>query len=358
MIQPMQKSNLAAILALFLTSFPVLLISACAPQTSIHELRGQAWGTTYRIKIVAPDDRFDEEEVSAALRRILVEVDDRLSNWNPNSEVSRFNANRHTEAVKLSSQFNDLMQVADRVHRSSDGFFDLTLAPVIEIWGFGRSGREEGAEPSQPDDTAIAEAMALVGQRSVLDHDYERSQLRKRNPASSVFLSALAKGAGIDAINDALAGLGFDNYLIEVGGDLIAIGEGPNGASWQIGIEQPRISAGQSSEIIGLTNLAMATSGDYRNYFEKDGVRFSHILDPQTGRPITHTTASVTVLSKDAALADAWATALLAAGQERGLAIAERENIAALFISRSPTTDKGEFESVTSAAFERLRTKP
>ncbi|MEM1196477.1 MAG: FAD:protein FMN transferase [Pseudomonadota bacterium] len=350
----MQKANLAAILTLFLT----LLLSACAPQPMVHELRGQAWGTTYRIKIVADEDRFDEEQVRAALRRTLVDIDDRLSNWNPKSEVSRFNANTNPEPVKLSPPFNDLMQVADRVHRSSDGFFDLTLAPVIEIWGFGSSGREDGAAPTPPDDAAIAAAMTLVGQRSVLDYDHARSQLQKRKSDATVFLSALAKGAGIDAIKDALAGLGLDNCLIEVGGDLIAIGEGPSGAGWQIGIEQPRMGAPQSGEIIGLSNLAMATSGDYRNYFEEDGVRFSHIIDPQTGRPITHKTASVTVLSEDAALADAWATALLAAGEERGLKIAERENIAALFISRSQTNDRAEFESANSSAFERVRNKP
>ncbi|MEM1052733.1 MAG: FAD:protein FMN transferase [Pseudomonadota bacterium] len=350
----MQKAHLALFLALIVS----FLSAGCSPQESIHELRGEAWGTSYQIKIVATDDDFDEAEIRAVVARTLVDVDDQLSNWNSVSEVSRFNAEMSGDPVNLSSEFNDLMQVAGRVHAASEGYFDLTLAPVIELWGFGSTSGEELQDRTAPADAAIAAAMATIGQDTVLAHDFENAQLRKLNPAASVFLSALAKGAGIDALDEALAGLGLANYLVEVGGDLIAIGPGPRGKGWQIGIEQPTIGTRQASEILGLTDIAMATSGDYRNYFEANGVRFSHIIDPRTGRPITHKAASVTVLSDKAVLADAWATALLAAGEQRGLEIAERENIAALFISRSDTNGSPEFESVSSSEFERVRGKP
>ena len=312
----MQKVHLWALFALLSARFS----AACAPSPSVHELSGEAWGTTYRVKIVARDEAFDEAATTKALRDTLVRVDDHLSNWNPASEVSRFNAQGSTEPVAVSPEFASVLAASDQVHQQSEGFFDVTLAPVIELWGFGS---------------------------------------RKADPGASVILSALAKGAGIDAIDAVIRDLGHTNYLIEVGGDLIAKGPGPNGApggqGWRIAIEQPVSGARQMGEVIALNDIAMATSGDYRNYFEEAGVRYSHIIDPQTGKPITHRTASVTVLSDKAVLADAWATALLAAGEERGMAIAEREGIAALFISRQAPNDSGEFASAASPAFEALR---
>lgn len=347
----MQKLHLTALLGIVLAVF----CAGCAPQNSVHELRGQAWGTTYQIKIVAGEDDFDEAAVRSALSQTLTAVDTQLSNWNDRSEVSRFNALSSGIAAELSPQFNDLMRIANRVHTDSDGYFDITLAPVIELWGFGSSNGEGPQNRSAPSDEAIAAAMKTVGQKTVLEHDFEGSQLQKLDPNATVFLSALAKGAGIDAIHESLTELGYDNFLIEVGGDLIAIGNGPGGKGWQIGIEQPRVSSGQPGRVLSLSNMAMATSGDYRNYFEQAGQRFSHIIDPRSGRPISHKTASVTVLSERAVLADAWATALLAAGEERGLAIAEREDIAALFIVRSGSNAEPEFRTVRSSGFDRLR---
>lgn len=349
----MQKAQLNAIWALLFS----LIAVSCAPSLSTHELSGEAWGTTYRIKIVAEDEAFDQEAVTQAVRETLTRVDDHVSNWNPASEVSRFNALASVDPVEISSGFNLVMMVAGDVHRQSDGFLDLTLAPVIELWSFGSGGPEPGAQPAPPSDAAIEAAMARVGQESVIAHDPAAKTLIKRDPEATVFLSALAKGAGIDTLGVVLGELGHSNYLIEVGGDLIAVGAGPSGAGWRIAIEQPTAGRREAGEVVALQGLAMATSGDYRNYFEEDGVRYSHIIDPQTGRPITHRTASVTVLAETAVEADAWATALLAAGQERGMAIAEREGIAALFIARADSTSTLEFESVASSAFETLRSQ-
>lgn len=335
-----------------------LLCVACAPSPTIHEMTGQAWGTTYHIKIVSEDGEFDENAAKAKLQRTLDEVDKTLSNWNPDSEVSRFNALMAQDTFTLSPQLNTVIQASQRVHKQSEGHFDLTLAPVIELWGFGSSGTDKTTTPNPPTDAAIAKAMENVGQDSVLEHNAAAFSLSKIKPQANVFLSALAKGAGIDAINAALRELGHDNYLIEVGGDLIAIGSGPAGQGWRIAIEQPSIGIRELGTVVALKDKAMATSGDYRNYFEKDGTRFSHIIDPKTGRPITHRTASVTVLCDKAMLADAWATALLVAGEETGMAIAERENIPALFISRSERNDASEFESAASTAFERLQLEP
>ncbi|MEM6585927.1 MAG: FAD:protein FMN transferase [Pseudomonadota bacterium] len=347
----MQKVHLWALFALL----SALFTAACAPSPSVHELSGEAWGTTYRVKIVASEEAFDEAATTKALRDTLVRVDNHLSNWNPASEVSRFNAQGSTEPVAVSPAFASVLAASDQVHRQSEGFFDVTLAPVIELWGFGSGKPGPDTLAKQPGEVAIREALARVGQTKVIAFDPAAPSLRKADPGVSVFLSALAKGAGIDAIDTAIRDLGHTNYLIEVGGDLIAKGPGPSGQGWRIAIEQPVSGARQMGEVIALNGIAMATSGDYRNYFEEGGVRYSHIIDPQTGKPITHRTASVTVLSDKAVLADAWATALLAAGEERGRAIAAREGIAALFISRQAPNDSGEFASAASPAFEALR---
>ncbi|MEM7702363.1 MAG: FAD:protein FMN transferase [Pseudomonadota bacterium] len=349
----MQKTQLRAIWALLLS----LIVVSCAPSPSTHELSGEAWGTTYRIKIVAQDKTFDEDAVAQAVRETLTRLDDEVSNWNPDSEVSRFNALESTDPVALSLGFNLVMSVAGEVHRQSDGFLDLTLAPVIELWNFGSGGPQREGQPIAPSDAAIEEAMGRIGQESVIAHDAEARTLAKIDPEATVFLSALAKGAGIDTLSEALSNLGHANYMIEVGGDLIAVGAGPSGKGWRIAIEQPTAGRREAGEVVALQGLAMATSGDYRNYFEEDGVRYSHILDPQTGRPITHRTASVTVLAETAVEADAWATALLAAGEGRGMVIAEREGIAALFIARAGSTSDPEFESAASSSFETLRSQ-
>lgn len=346
----MQKTHLPLGLALLC----LLFCLGCSPTAKpVNELSGEAWGTTYQIKIIADDTRFDAQGVSQALQATLREVDLQLSNWNPDSEVSRFNQAATDEVFKLSPVMNSVIDVANQVHTKSDGFLDISLTPVIELWGFGATRRRDAAQPEPPSDDEVAAAMALVGQSTVLEHDASERTLRKAGAGATVFLSALAKGAGIDAIDAKLRELGFDNYLIEVGGDLIASGAGPSGEGWRIAIEQPVSRGRAAGEVVALAGQAMATSGDYRNYFERGGVRYSHIINPLTGRPVAHRTASVTVLSDKAVYADAWATALLAAGVTRGLEIAERENIAALFISRVDNTLGAEFESVRSSQFER-----
>ena len=349
----MQKIHFSAVTALL--SF--LFCLGCASAPAVHELSGEAWGTTYSIKIVASDDDFDADKVSGALKNTLREVDESLSNWNPDSEISRFNQHASVTPFAISAIMNAVIGAAGEVHEKSEGYFDLTLGPIIELWGFGAGTAQNEDQADPPSDAEIEAAMTNVGQSSFLIHRPAKSEISLKNPDVTIFLSALAKGAGIDEIAKTLGELGYDNYLIEVGGDLIAIGSGPAGQGWRIAVEQPRRGVRVAGETLTLQGQAMATSGDYRNYFEKDGVRYSHIIDPRSGRPISHGTASVTVLSDKAVFADAWATALLAAGVERGLRIADREGIAALFISRSDNKGPKAFMITKSSAFERLMAK-
>ncbi|MEO0975478.1 MAG: FAD:protein FMN transferase, partial [Pseudomonadota bacterium] len=178
--------------------------------------------------------------------------------------------------------------------------------------------------------------------------------LRKARAGVSIQLAALAKGYGVDAVAEALADLGWTDFMVEIGGDLRAEGRNARGEAWRIGIERPMAHARTVQEVIALSGQGMATSGDYRNYFEADGTRYAHVLDAKTGRPVDHGTVSVTVLAEDAVHADAWATALLALGVDRGLEIAERWHLAAMFISRGEQ-DAERFDIVVSERFAQVR---
>ncbi|MEO0425225.1 MAG: FAD:protein FMN transferase [Pseudomonadota bacterium] len=334
------------------------LVAACdaslvggAPH--VVEVAGETMGTYYSVALVAGRG---EAPSASALRELveqsLLPITTQLSNWSEDSEVSRFNAHSHTDPVAISDELSEVMQVASVVHERSLGAFDVTVAPLIELWGFGADGQDARAVPPE---SAIAEALEAVGQARGLELGQDPATLRKRRPETSVQLAALAKGYGIDKVARALRERGWRDFMVEIGGDLYTSGTNREGTAWRIGVERP--VAGQRSvhQIIDVSDVGLATSGDYRNYFERDGVRYSHIIDATTGRPVTHTTASVTVIAESAILADAWATALLALGQERGMPVAERWGLAALFVSREGTAEQPNFVTQASERFAELQ---
>lgn len=302
-------------------------------------------GTSYTI-VGVNSAGADEAELKAAIASTLDDVDQKMSNWNAASEVSAINAHSENTPLALSPDMRTLISAAHDVHQASEGQFDITLGPLIDLWGFG------AVKPTStlPTETEIANAMTAVSQKNMLR--LENSMLHKGHPKAAMYLSAIGKGFGVDRIGDTLARFGFTNYMIEVGGDIITSGQNAQGQPWQIAIETPDALTRSVYRVIGVADLGMATSGDYRNYFEKDGVRYSHIIDRDTGRPVTHNTASVTVLAENAMLADAWATALLALGQERGLQVAEKNKIAALFIERFDNSDHVSFNATPSSEFD------
>ncbi|MEM9880003.1 MAG: FAD:protein FMN transferase [Pseudomonadota bacterium] len=315
-------------------------------------MSGQAMGANYSIIAIDRSASVREKEVADAVNEALRQVNASLSNWDPESEISRFNAQQSVRPVSLSLELITVMQAAFNVHDQSDGQFDVTLGPLIELWGFGTAPRT--LQP--PSDEAIKNVLRETGQRQVLAFDQASGTLTKLRPKTQVHIASLAKGYGIDEIGRALEQLGLTDYLVEVGGDLVASGVNQNGAPWRIGIEQPDAAQRKVEQVIAVSGLGMATSGDYRNYFEADGQRYSHIMDARTGRPVTHATASVTVLAPTAMLADAWATALLALGSARGQVISEKFNIAALFIDRSSPVG-GSFVTSSTKQFKNLTNK-
>lgn len=310
----------------------VLLVSACERAPETLKFSGQTMGTTYNIVVVAGAHLQAPESLGQAIEARLARVNKHLSHWDPNSEISKLNGRQTTATHAISPMLTHVLKGADTIHRASGGAFDITLSPLVELWGFGPSRRPR----TVPSDADIAGALVKIGQTKNLQLNATSQTLTKKDPLTTLDLSAIAKGYGVDAIAELLAARGFENYLVEIGGDLFARGVNARGDAWRIGIERPDSTGRHVERAIAISSLGMATSGDYRNYFEKEGIRYTHILNAKTGRPITHTTASVTVLAETAMLADGWATALLALGEEEGLKLAEKHGLAALFITKAP----------------------
>jgi thiamine biosynthesis lipoprotein len=303
-------------------------------------------GTTYTVKLAGPP--LGEAAVAAAQAAVEVafaRVVTRMSTYDDDSELSRFN--RHAEPVPfaLSADTYAVFERARDVSALTGGAFDITIAPVVDAWGFGPAPRRHVL--------SNAELRALeprVGwQRLALDP--ARRTAAKGRADLRADLSGIAKGYGVDCAAAALEALGIRDYMIEAGGEVRTRGRNAAGHAWQIAVEQPDAVPQRVRRIVPLSGLAMATSGDYRIYFEADGTRYCHEIDPATARPIANGLASTTVVAADCAFADAMATALIVMGPERGHALAVERQLAALFIVRQPG---GGYRDLATPAFAAL----
>ncbi|CUH84087.1 FAD:protein FMN transferase [Thalassovita mediterranea] len=323
---------------------PVAL-AACQSRSNVIEMSGVTMGTTYKITAVDHKNAVTQAQAQDAVNMAFARVNTLMSNWDSNSEVSRLNAANAGQTMTVSPELAEVLQAANDINAASDGQFDVTLGPLIDLWGFGAKGTTSAA----PSDAEIARVAAVTGQQDVLE--IRGNQVRKHKNDATIYLSAIGKGFGVDAAGKALAELGLQDYMVEVGGDIVTAGKNPDGLDWRIGVETPLTASPALQQVAKLSNMGLATSGDYRNYFEQDGQRFSHILDAKTGRPVTHRTASATVLADNAMLADAWATAMLVLGKERGMEIAKEQNLAVLFIERGDS----DFVTTASPRFQALQ---
>jgi thiamine biosynthesis lipoprotein len=319
-------------------------------------LRGPSMGTSFTVVLSGPALGWDR----AALGRLQTEIDAELqavnaemSTYLVDSELSRFNRAPAGKPVVVGPNLLEVVRLAKQVSAQSNGAFDVTVGPLVDAWGFGPGGHRgdpDADERSAPTPERIAELQVLVGDAK-LELDAGASTLRKRVPGLQVDLSAIAKGHGCDRVAAVLEAAGHHDYMVEIGGELRLSGANPGGEGWAVAIERPTADAVGVQAVhsmFELTDVAVATSGDYRNYWTRGETRYSHTIDPRTGRPITHALASVTVVHPEsAALADAWATALDVLGPDEGLALAERLDLAAYFLVR---TDTG-FEVRASAGF-------
>jgi len=327
-----------------------LTLAACKGGSDVVELSGSTMGTRYSVTALDHDRSVNKAALHKAIENSLLNVNAQMSNWDPSSEVSRFNAFASTEPMTVSEDLANVISAAKDIHQESDGGFDITLGPVIEAWGFGAKGTHGHTQPAAD---RLASALNAAGRTEGLRVNGNR--ISKSHPDTQIYLPSIGKGYGIDQVAQAVKGFGLKDFMVEIGGDLYVSGRNADGSDWQIGIESPDARNRQAYRVAGVSDLGMATSGDYRNYFEQDGQRYSHIISPKTGRPVTHRTASVTVLAESAMLADAWATALLVHGTERGLEIANQLNLAALFIDRHADTGENGFVTTSSNRFAALQ---
>ncbi len=310
---------------------PLLMLAACGGSADVETLSGSAMGTTYSIKVKGRPAVISVTELGDELTTLLESVEAELSTYRPESGLSRFNVSTSTDWQPVSQLLCDSVAATLEISRLSDGSFDVTVGPLVDLWGFGAEGI--GHEP--PEDSAVEESLAVVGYEN-LEVDCDRPAIRKTIPELRVDLSGWAKGYAVDMLAERLDELFIDDYLVEVGGELRTRGTNAAGDQWVIAIESPDPDARRVYATIGVSDLAVATSGDYRNFFEYEGTRYSHMIDPDTGRPVTHDLASVTIVHPSAAFADAVATAVHVLGPADGYALAEREGLAALLLTYGP----------------------
>jgi thiamine biosynthesis lipoprotein len=323
------------------------LLSLCACGASGPAevvLSGNTMGTQFNVKLATSD--VDAADLQQDIEASLAHVERMMSTYMPDSEISRFNQNATTDWFKVSHEFCFSVDEALALSTLTDGSFDITVGPLVNLWGFGPGDIIQ--EP--PADEKISAVMASVGYEH-LQADCARPALKKDIAGLFLDMSAFGKGFAVDRVADRLEDAGFHDYLVEIGGELRLAGHNASGEKWAIGIEVPLVDQRRPHTVVHLTDTAVATSGDYRNYFEVDGERFSHTIDTRTGRPVTHSLASVTVIDDSAYRADALATALLVMGPDKGMELAAREDLAVLFLLRS---DAGIDERATPA-FEQLR---
>ena len=331
----------------FLVAALLAALGACgdsARERPVQELVGSTMGTTFSVKVVAPPESLDLAALQQDIQSLLDDVNGAMSTYLRDSELSRFNANESTDWIEVSPELCQAIEAARVVSEFTGGAFDVTVGPLVNLWGFGPG--ESDDEP--PGNETLTAAMQDIGYTK-LNVDCTMPALRKASPGIYVDLSAFAKGHAVDKVAGLLEARALQDYLVEIGGEMRMRGNNARSEPWAIAIETPDRAGRSVQTVVHLSDAAMATSGDYRNFFEHEGRFYSLTIDPRTGYPVTHDAASVTVVADTAAFADAAATALLVLGPDAGMELAEQQSIAAYFLLRL----ESEFEERMSSLFAK-----
>ena len=321
----------------------VVWLAGCARAPEELVISGPTMSTTYSVKVVAAPEGVDNHALRVTTDEILARIDRSMSGYRDDSEISRFNASTSTDWFSVSADLATVVDFALKVSRESDGTFDITVRPLVAAWGFGAAG-----EPIElPDEARLAELKASVGYRR-LQARVEPPALRKEAAALTVDLNGIAPGYAVDLLAARLQALRIDNFMIDIGGEVRAKGRNAQGELWRIAVERPIDAEPEPYAIVQLDNAAVTTSGEYRHYYDRDGRRYSHTIDPRTGRPVEHSLASVVVIGPTSMHTDAWATAFNVLGTEAGQALATRLGMPVLFID----AQGGELRSVATPQFQ------
>jgi len=333
----------------YIISLLIILISvfSCSkPEPFL--LQGRTMGTSYSIKI---SDRLKTGETAADVQKeideLLKKINFQMSTYIPESEISRFNKMQSSKPFKVSKDFINVLSLSLDIFKESGGAFDVTIGPLVNLWGFGKNGTR--SEP--PAAAEIQKMLNTVGTNhlKILDD----SMISKAIPSIELDFGAIAKGYGVDAVGGLLLAKDYKNFMVEIGGEVLVKGL-KAGQKWKIGIDRPAAGAvpGENLQaVINITDMAAATSGDYRNYFLHEDSLYSHEIDPRSGRPIQNGTASVSVLAPSCIEADAMATAIIVMGAEKGLKWVEsKPGIEAMIIVH----DGNNFKEIVSSGFKKF----
>ncbi|MFG6668172.1 FAD:protein FMN transferase [Halomonas sp. HNIBRBA4712] len=324
------------------------LLAGCSesdrPLESPVRLEGGIFGTFYQVTLVDPLTQGEAQALEEGILAELESVDQAMSTYRDDSELIAFNQAPLDEWQPLSNELIEVMAISQSVAEASNGAFDITIGELVNLWSFGPEARPQEI----PSEQELDERLSRIG-FDALEVDTQAMQARRTRDVF-VDLSGVAKGHATDRVAAYLDREGIEDYLVNLGGDLISRGHRNEADQepWRIGIEVPRDGRPEAQHIIPLESLSVATSGDYRHYFEADGQRYSHTLDPRTGRPITHRLASVSVFHPSNAWADAWATALSVAGEEAGMQMAVDNELSVLMLV---SDGDGQWRSLASPAF-------
>jgi len=327
----------------------LVILTGCFPSSDLSKkevlLQGRTMGTTYNIKVIVSADSQDLDKLQAGIDDLLKELNQQMSTYIADSELSRFNQSQSLAPIDISPGLARVIGEAIRLGKLSNGKLDVTVGPLVNLWGFGPEQRPE----KEPTALELTETRTRIG----LEHlSLSNNLLSKKIPELYVDLSTIAKGYGVDIVAEYVEQQGIKNYLVEIGGEMRLKGFKHTGELWVVAIEKPISTERAIQQYLVPKDNAVATSGDYRNYFEADGRRFSHIIDPATGKPINHKLVSVTVIHPSSMTADGLSTAMMVMGEEQALVFAEKNNLAAYIISK---TDNGFVEQSTVKFMQYLK---
>ncbi|MDH3693078.1 MAG: FAD:protein FMN transferase [Gammaproteobacteria bacterium] len=297
-------------------------------------------GTRYKVHIHRAPDGFYLPKLKQHIEQVFATTESLMSTYRSDSELSLFNASTSTDWQLISTDTARIVETALKVQEQSGSAFNPATGSLVDYWGFG-------ARPKPIPEVFMPPPPQILDSVKNANIELESGRLRKSHSQATLDLNAIAKGDAIDGVAAVLERNQISNYLIEIGGEIYARGSGPEGAGWRVGLEDP---ATDILATIQLDEKALATSGDYVNYFMQNGIRYSHVIDPRVGRPIDHHIALVSVVAGSAMQADAWATALLVMGLEQGFRHALQHAMAALFLQR----DGEEYRPFLTPAFEQL----
>lgn len=336
---------LVALIVLLAAGTGFSLLRPEPPPAELH-MSGRIMGTTYNVKYRPTLDTPRVKDLQIEVDTLLAEINHTMSTYDQESELSRFNRLRTTDWVPASASLRDVLKAAIEIGTQSEGAFDITVGPLVNLWGFGPEVHSDRI----PLESDIATARARSGLDKITLSETQ-PVIRKHRPDVFLDLSGIAKGYGVDRVAELMTAHGIQHYMVEIGGEIRVRGLKEPDTPWRIAIEKPLSGERSVHTMLALSNIALATSGNYRNFFEIAGQRYSHTIDPTTGWPIDNHLVSVTVLADTSMRADAWATAFQVLGPERGMTIAERLNLPVLFVIERD----GQFEERVCCAFQRYR---